>query len=222
MAGSVVRIVVGIEGAATLAGAVALLALEPDLVVVGGASTEAALVDTIRRERADVVVVDAEFGRSPTRLRDQMAGMAVVWLVPPDSPIDRLVTMAGAGTSGIVRIGAPISAIAEAVRSVNLGLAWLEPSLRSQILALASWRQRSSTRPPPTPAPRLTVREREVLALVAEGLSNGEIGERLYVSERTSKYHVSNLLRKFEARDRGHLVALSFRAGLLEEDCPAG
>ncbi|TCO62839.1 response regulator transcription factor [Actinocrispum wychmicini] len=65
-----------------------------------------------------------------------------------------------------------------------------------------------------------TDREIQVVRLVAAGLSNAQIGERLWISERTAKQHVSNLRRKLRARDRAHLVSLCYQAGWLRVDCP--
>lgn len=69
---------------------------------------------------------------------------------------------------------------------------------------------------------RPTGRELEVLELVADGLANGDIARRLFITERTVKFHLSGLRRKLRARDRAHLIALSFRTGLLSVDRPQG
>lgn len=67
-----------------------------------------------------------------------------------------------------------------------------------------------------------TVRETDVLRLVADGLSNAEIAARLWITERTVKHHLASLCRKLHARNRAHLIARAYRAGHLDQDCPSG
>jgi DNA-binding NarL/FixJ family response regulator len=119
-----------------------------------------------------------------------------------------------AGASGFVLKSRPLEELLSAIRTVAAGEALLAPSVTRRLIAhFAAGAQ------PPKPAPHgleeLTEREREVLALVARGLSNAELAELLYVSLPTIKTHVSRILTKLGARDRTQLVVLAYESGLV-------
>ena len=117
------------------------------------------------------------------------------------------------GASGFLLKDTPPRQLIEAVRAVATGETLLSPAITRRLIA------RFTARPPAAPVSvsgleSLTAREREVLALVAEGLTNDEIARRLYISPGTAKTHVRHLLAKLDARDRVHLVIIAYQAGL--------
>jgi DNA-binding NarL/FixJ family response regulator len=119
-----------------------------------------------------------------------------------------------AGASGFALKSRPLEELLSAIRTVAAGEALLAPSVTRRLIAHFTEADRA-----PRPAPRgleeLTDREREVLALVARGLSNAELSETLHVSLPTAKTHVSRILTKLGARDRTQLVVLAYESGLV-------
>jgi DNA-binding NarL/FixJ family response regulator len=118
-----------------------------------------------------------------------------------------------AGASGFALKSRPLDELLNAIRTVAAGEALLAPSVTRRLIAHFAGEARTPARMPPGLA-ELTEREREVLSLVAEGLSNSEIARTLYVSLPTAKTHVSRILTKLGARDRTQLVILAYQSGL--------
>ena len=119
-----------------------------------------------------------------------------------------------AGASGFLLKDAPPEALAAAVRGVAAGDALLAPSVTRRLIEGFSTRRRTAA--PPPGLEELTDREREVFELVARGLSNAEIAERLHVGESTVKTHVGHVLSKLELRDRVQAVVMAYEAGVVE------
>jgi DNA-binding NarL/FixJ family response regulator len=118
-----------------------------------------------------------------------------------------------AGASGFLLKDRPPEELLAAVRVIAAGDALLAPSVTRRLIAHYV-RQPDDRRPPPA-LDELTPREREVLVLIAKGLSNTEIAERLFMSVPTAKTHVSRILSKLDARDRAQLVVLAYESGLV-------
>jgi DNA-binding NarL/FixJ family response regulator len=119
-----------------------------------------------------------------------------------------------AGATGLIAKDSDAGELVRAVRAVAQGDALLSPRLMNRVIAqFVSLAPRSG--PIPEALAELTPREREVMALVAAGLSNDEIAQRLVVSPATAKTHVSRVLRKLAARDRAQLVVLAYETGLV-------
>ena len=118
------------------------------------------------------------------------------------------------GASGFMLKERPPEELLSAIRVIAAGEALLAPNITRRLIEHFA-RQPDPTRPPPGALEQLTVREREVLALIATGLSNTEIAERLIMSVPTAKTHVSRILAKLGARDRAQLVVLAFQSGLV-------
>ncbi len=185
---------------------------EPDLTVVGEAGTGAEAVRVAAELRPDVVLMDIRMpemdGIAATRLLD---GPKVLVLTTFD--LDEYVFGAlRAGAAGFLLKDTPPAELLAAVRVVAAGESLLSPSVTRQLIA-------EFVRRPSPPAVRglevLTEREKEVLLLVASGLSNAEIMAALHVSTGTVKTHIGNLLAKLHARDRAQLVIAAYESGLV-------
>ncbi|MGN6125253.1 MAG: response regulator [Humibacter sp.] len=214
-----IRVVLADDQQLVRAGFRALLDHEPDIEVVGEASTGREAVALVRRERPDVVLMDIRMPDgdglwATAQLVGDAALDAVHVVIVTTFELDEYVAEAiRAGASGfLVKDTDPV----ELIRSVRVaagGEALLSPGVTKRLLA----RLAAAPRPEVTASvlEPLTEREREVLALVAEGLSNTEIGARLFMSPLTAKTHVSRILSKLDARDRVHLVVLAYESGLV-------
>ena len=191
-----------------------------DLELVGEAADGEQAVELARRHRPDVMLMDVRMpgldGIEATRritADADLAGVRVVMLTTFD--LDDYVHAAiRAGASGFLLKDAPPEDVLDAVRVVARGDALLAPSITRRIIEELAARP-DLERPAPTDLDILTDREREVLALVGRGLSNVEIGSRLYVSPATAKTHVSHVMTKLYARDRAQLVVMAYESGLI-------
>jgi DNA-binding NarL/FixJ family response regulator len=120
-----------------------------------------------------------------------------------------------AGASGFVLKDDPPEQLIDGIRTLAAGDALLSPTVTKRVIKQFA---RSPRTEPPKGFDELTARERETLRLVAEGLSNAEIGEQLFIGEATVKTHVTHILQKLDLRDRVQAVVLAYRSGLLETD----
>jgi len=209
------------DGQLLVRGAVtALLDAEDDVAVAGVAGDSEEALAVTERERPDIVLVDLDLpgagGLETTRrifADPALEGVRVIVLSPTDDD-DTLFGALRAGASGFLLRDTEPAELLEAVRAVARGDALLSHGVtRRLITEVAS--QPDRYRPSPEELDELTAREREVMALVARGLSNQEIAERLVISLATAKTHVSRALRKVDARDRAQLVALAYETGLV-------
>ena len=214
-----IRVVIADDQQLIRAGFRALLEAEPDIDVVGEAATGADAVARVREHRPDVALMDIRMPDGDglwateqiTADRD-LAGTHIV--VVTTFELDEYVAQAiAAGASGfLVKDTEPVELI-RSVRVAAEGDALLSPSVTRRLLERISGRLHTTVSPQLVDV--LTEREREVLVLVAAGLSNEEIGARLYLSPLTVKTHVSRVLGKLGARDRVQLVVLAYESGLV-------
>ena len=216
-----IRVLLADDQALIRAGFRVLLEAADDLEVVGEAVDGQQAADLARRVRADVILMDIRMpgvdGLEATRriaADDDLAGVKVIILTTFES--DEYVFQAiRAGASGFLVKDTEPADLLQAIRVVARGDALLSPSVTRRLITDLASR-------PSGPAPAagkalsaLTGREREVLALVACGLSNEEIANRLYLSPLTAKTHVSRIMTKVSARDRAQLVVLGYETGLV-------
>jgi DNA-binding NarL/FixJ family response regulator len=197
-----------------------ILADEADIEVVGEAPDGQAGIDAVRRLRPDVVVMDIRMpvldGVEATRRLVADPSIAARVLVLTTFDADEFVLEAlRAGASGFLLKDVAPDDFATAIRTVAAGDALLAPSVTRRLLD----RFRDRLPGPPDASHErlreLTERELEVLRLVARGLSNREIAERLVLAEPTVKTHVSHVLLKLDLRDRAQAVVLAYEAGLV-------
>jgi DNA-binding NarL/FixJ family response regulator len=216
----VIRVLLADDQALIRAGFRVLLDSADDIEVIGEAPDGARAVAMARSDRADVVLMDIRMpgvdGLEATRrigADDGLAGVKVIILTTFES--DEYVYQAiRAGASGFLVKDCEPDELIQAVRVVARGDALLAPSVTRRLIADLA---RRAERPPADARVLrvLTAREREVLGLVAAGLSNDEIAGRLFVSPLTAKTHVSRIMTKLDARDRAQLVVLSYETGLV-------
>ena len=196
-----------------------LIDAEDDLEVIGEAADGRQAVELAASLAPDVVVMDVRMpvmdGIEATRqiTSDQgPTGARVLILTTFD--VDEYVFEAlRAGASGFALKSRPLDELLNAIRTVAAGEALLAPSVTRRLIAHFAGQARTPARTPPGLA-ELTEREREVLSLVAEGLSNAELAQTLHVSLPTAKTHVSRILTKLGARDRTQLVILAYQSGI--------
>jgi len=215
----VIRVVLADDQALVRAGFRALLDAQDDIEVVGEAGDGEEAVRLARSQAPDVVLMDIRMpgvdGLAATRriaTDARVSGVRIVILTTFE--LDEYVFEAiRAGASGfLVKDTEPVELL-RAVRAVAAGDALLSPSVTRRLIA------EFATRAKEPGAKRvldgLTDREREVMSLVAAGLSNDEIAERLYMSPATAKTHVSRAMIKLGARDRAQLVVFAYESGLV-------
>jgi DNA-binding NarL/FixJ family response regulator len=215
-----IRVLLADDQSLIRAGFKILLETADDIEVVGEAADGAQAAELARERRADVVLMDIRMpvvdGLEATRriaADDDLAGVRVIILTTFES--DEYVYQAiRSGASGFLVKDSEPAELIQAVRVVARGEALLSPSVtRKLITDLAS--RPDNYRLTGRELDTLTDREREVLTLVAAGLSNDEIAGRLFVSPLTSKTHVSRIMTKLDAHDRAQLVVMAYECGLV-------
>ena len=193
----------------------AVLEREPDMRVVGEAGTPEEAVAVVESVRPSLVLLDLKLSSSPqmagielcARLTRAHAGLAVLVLTTAlDDGL--VVSVLRSGARGYVVKEVDTSELLRAIRAVHQGENAFDPRSSSAMV-------RGLSAAPPRPARSLTSREIEVLRLLARGLSNREIGEALFVSQTTAKFHVANILRKLEVGRRSEAVYVASKMGAL-------
>jgi DNA-binding NarL/FixJ family response regulator len=214
-----IRILIADDQTLIRAGFRALLNAEPDMEITGEAGTGEETVRLARQLRPDVILMDIRMpggdglAASATILADPaLAGTHIIILTTFELD-DYIVEAVRVGAAGFLVKDTEPEELIRAVRVVHDGDALLSPSVTRRLMAAMA---RVSREPAPVPELGLiTGREREVLALVGEGLNNAEIGARLFITPLTAKTHVSRIMTKLDARDRVQLVVIAYESGLV-------
>jgi DNA-binding NarL/FixJ family response regulator len=216
-----IRVVIADDQALVRAGLRMIVDSEPGLEVAGEAADGEEAVREVRRTRPAVVLMDVRMPRldgieAARRVVD--AGHARVLMLTTFDLDEYVYGALRAGASGFLLKDAPPERLVEAIRIVAAGEALLAPAVTRRVIEEYA---RRPERPPPAPAlEHLTDREREVLRLLARGLSNAEIAARLVVGETTVKTHVAHVLAKLGLRDRVQAVILAYESGVVEAGRP--
>jgi DNA-binding NarL/FixJ family response regulator len=213
-----IRVLIADDQALMRGGFRMILEAEPDLEVVGEAIDGADAVRGFDRWRPDVVVMDVRMptmdGIEATR-RITTGDPAAKVLILTTFDLDEYVYDAlRAGASGFLLKDRPPEELVHAVRVVAGGDALLAPGVTRRLIE--EFAHRPAMPAPPAALAELTDREREVLVLMARGLSNGEIASALFVAETTVKTHVGRVLHKLGLRDRAQAVVLAYESGLVQ------
>jgi DNA-binding NarL/FixJ family response regulator len=212
-----IRVVLADDQPLVRSGLRVLMADHPDLEVVGEAGTGAEAVRLVEESDPDIVVMDIRMpgmdGIEATRRLTSASGGARVLVLTTFDHDDYVYGALRAGASGFLVKDMALDDILAAIRVVAAGDALIAPSVTRRLI------ERFAEPPGPAPAaralPGITEREREVLVLIARGLSNSEIAESLFISVATVKAYVTRLLTKLDARDRARLVVLAYETGLV-------
>ncbi|MEU2287546.1 response regulator transcription factor [Streptomyces sp. NPDC013178] len=217
---SAIRVLLADDQTLVRAAFAMLVESAPDMAVVGEAGSGREAVALARSARPDLVVMDIRMpdldGIEATRLiaaDEDLTGMKVLVLTTYDTD-ENIVEALRAGASGFLVKDTRPADLLDAIRTVAAGEALLSPGPTARLIA--RFLRSPAAAPPATGGPEsLSEREREVLALVARGLTNTEIAETLGLSPLTAKTHVSRIMGKLGARDRAQLVIVAYESGLV-------
>jgi DNA-binding NarL/FixJ family response regulator len=215
-----IRVAIADDQPLVRAGFATMVSYADDLVLVGEAESGADAVAVAKRVRPDVFLMDIRMpgfdGLDATRRitgDPELAGVRIIMLTTFDLD-DYVYEALRSGASGFLLKDARPEDILTAVRVVAAGEALLAPSVTRRLIERFAAQPSPAARPPSALA-QLTERESEVFVLVAQGMSNAEIANQLYISLFTAKTHVSRILTKLNARDRAQLVMHAYETGLV-------
>ncbi len=220
-----IRVVVVDDQPLVRAGIVMLVNAEDDITVIAEATDGKEALAQIRAQRPDVVLMDVRMpgadGVAATRsVVDEgltaQNGQPVGVIILTTYHIDEAVYAAlRAGASGFLLKDAAPAEIVNAIRSVVAGEAWLDPAVARRLIDEFAARPEPHT-PTPAEMAQLTPREREVLSLMARGLSNADVAVELFISEATVKTHLARVMMKLGVREKAQAVAAAYQTGLVQ------
>jgi DNA-binding NarL/FixJ family response regulator len=221
----VIRVVVVDDQPLVRAGIVMLVNAEEDITVVAEATDGKDALTQIRTHRPDVVLMDVRMpgtdGVAATRavVEEGLSaenGQPIGVIILTTYHIDEAVYAAlRAGASGFLLKDAAPAEIVNAIRSVVAGEAWLDPAVARRLIDEFAARPEPHT-PTPAEMAQLTPREREVLSLMARGLSNADVALELFISEATVKTHLARVMMKLGVREKAQAVAAAYQTGLVQ------
>jgi DNA-binding NarL/FixJ family response regulator len=215
-----VRVLICDDQPLVRAGVRTLLSTQPDIEIVGDAGDGAAAITAAGRLRPNVVLMDIRMPgtdgiTATSRITAGERAPRVLVLTTYDQD-EYVFDALAAGASGFLLKDARPEDLISGVRSVAAGDALLAPSVTRRLIGLFAHDRPARSRPSANPLRLLTNREREVLHLVARGLSNLDIAAALHITEHTVKTHVANLLNKLDLRDRVHAVIFAYENGVID------
>lgn len=192
-----------------------ILALDPQLQIVGEAANGNEAVEKTRQYQPDVVLMDINMpgmnGLEATRIiKQEFPEIGVIALTIHDDE-EYIFEMVNIGVSGYVLKDVDADTLINAVKQVAVGKSIIHPDITAKLLDEFKRLNKSEEE-----LPRLTAREKEVLQCVVKGLSNKEIGEQLYISEKTVKNHITNILRKLDVSDRTQAAIFAVKHNLVK------
>ncbi len=213
-----IRLLLADDHAVVRSGLRLLLEAQPGMRIVGEAANGADAIGRTAELRPDVVLMDIEMPgmngiEATRRIKAESPATAVLALTMYEDD-QYFFEMLQAGAAGYVPKRAAPDELVSAIRAVSRGEVFLYPSLAGRLVQ--DYLQRREVAEQEPPADELTPREQEVLTLIAQGLSNGEIGEQLVISAKTVDRHRENIMRKQNLHNRVDLVKYALRKGLID------
>jgi two-component system NarL family response regulator len=215
-----VRVLIADDHALFRRGLIMVLESEPDIEVVAEAQDGAEVIAKTEEFVPDVVLMDVRMPKlngieAARTIREMVPSVKIVMLTVSDEE-DDLFDAIKAGANGYLLKEISIEEVADAIRSVTTGQSLLSPSMASKLLNEFNALAKQADEKPRLAAPRLTTRELEVLKLVAQGMSNRDVAEQLFIAENTVKNHVRNILEKLQLHSRMEAVVYAVREKLLD------
>jgi DNA-binding NarL/FixJ family response regulator len=220
----VIRVLLADDQPLVRAGFAMILSAEPDIEIVGEAGDGRSAEELARRAEPDVMLMDVRMpgvdGLEATRriLADPALDSVRILMLTTFELDEYVFEALRSGASGFLVKHTEPDELVRAVREVFAGEALLSPSVTRRLISEFARRAPRPSQPSPDALEELTEREREVVALVALGLSNHEIADELVISPATARTHVSRAMIKVGARDRAQLVVLAYQSGLVRPD----
>jgi DNA-binding NarL/FixJ family response regulator len=221
----VIRVVVVDDQPLVRAGIAMIVNTEEDIAVVAEAAEGQEAIIQARTQRPDVVLMDVRMpgtdGVAATRAivdegltaqNGQLIGVIILTTYHID---DAVYAALRAGASGFLLKDAAPTEIAAAIRAVAAGEAWLDPAVTRRLIDEFNARPEAHA-PTPAEMAQLTPREREVLTLMARGLSNADVAGELFISEATVKTHLARVMMKLGVREKAQAVAAAYQTGLVQ------
>ncbi|MGW5363793.1 response regulator [Actinopolymorpha pittospori] len=215
-----IRLVFADDETMIRAGIAAILASDPDIEVIAEAGDGHEAVELVRRHRPDVALLDVRMPKL-----DGLAAAAEIRRVAPETGVVMLTTFGedayvaralAAGANGFLLKSGDPRELVSAVRAVADGAAYLSPTVARQVIKQLSGTPFSRGEQARAQLAQLSDREREVLALLGQGMSNAEIARSLHLVEGTVKSHVSAILARLDAKNRVQAAILAYEAGLVD------
>jgi DNA-binding NarL/FixJ family response regulator len=215
-----IRVLIADDHALFRRGLSMVLESEPDIEVVAEAQDGLEVIAKAEEIVPDVLLMDVRMpklnGIEATRaIRESVPSAKIVMLTVSDEE-DDLFDAIKAGANGYLLKEISIEEVADAIRAVTQGQSLISPSMASKLLNEFNALAKQADEKPRLAAPRLTTRELEVLKLVAQGMSNREAADALYIAENTVKNHVRNILEKLQLHSRMEAVVYAVREKLLD------
>ena len=215
-----IRVLIADDHALFRRGLSMVLESEPDIEVVAEAQDGEEVIAKAEEIVPDVLLMDVRMpklnGIEATRaIRESVPSAKIVMLTVSDEE-DDLFDAIKAGANGYLLKEISIEEVADAIRAVTQGQSLISPSMASKLLNEFNALAKQADEKPRLAAPRLTTRELEVLKLVAQGMSNREAADTLYIAENTVKNHVRNILEKLQLHSRMEAVVYAVREKLLD------
>jgi two-component system response regulator NreC len=217
---SQIRLILADDHAVVRSGLRMLLEVQPDIEIVGEAESGAEAVEQTRRLKPDIILMDIQMPglngiEATKKIKDFAPDTAVLALTMHEDD-QYFFEMLHAGASGYVPKRAAPDELLTAIRAVGKGEVYLYPSLATRLVQ--DYLKRAEIDNQTLVYDYLTPREREVLTLIAEGLSNGEIADRLVISVKTVDRHRENIMKKLNLHSRVELVKYAIKIGLIDLD----